>query len=125
MTVNGGWLVSWRATASKPMWEGRGFLKWILDIAGCISSMLRLKQICLVAADLDPVEEQLKEILGLEVAYSDPGLSQFGLKNIMLPIGNGFLEVVTPVEENTTAGRFLERRDGDGGDPRWRTRTSR
>jgi hypothetical protein len=77
--------------------------------------MLRLKQICLVAADLDSVEEDLKAILGLEVAFSDLGLSQFGLKNIMLPIGNGFLEVVTPIQEDTTAGRFLERRGGDGG----------
>jgi hypothetical protein len=66
--------------------------------------MLRLKQICLVAADLDSVEEDLKAILGLEVAFSDLGLSQFGLKNIMLPIGNGFLEVVTPIQEDTTAG---------------------
>ena len=79
------------------------------------SSILRLKQICLVAADLDSVEEELKAILGLEVAYSDPGLSQFGLKNIMLPIGNSFLEVVTPIQEDTTAGRYLERRGGDGG----------
>jgi hypothetical protein len=79
------------------------------------SSLLRLKQICLVAADLDPVEEELKAVLGLDVAYSDPGLSHFGLKNIMLPIGNSFLEVVSPFRENTTAGRFLKRRDGDGG----------
>ena len=77
--------------------------------------MLRLKQICLVASDLDPVEEDLKAILGVEVAYSDPGLAQFGLRNIMLPIGNSFLEVVTPIQEDTTAGRFLERRGGDGG----------
>jgi hypothetical protein len=77
--------------------------------------MLRLKQICLVAADLDPVEEDLKAILGLEVAFSDPGLAQFGLRNIMLPIGNSFLEVVTPIQEDTAAGRFLERRGGDGG----------
>lgn len=77
--------------------------------------MLRLKQICLVAADLDSVEEDLKSILGLGVAFSDPGLSQFGLRNVMLPIGNNFLEVVSPTRENTTAGRFLERRDGDGG----------
>jgi len=79
------------------------------------SSLLRLKQICLVAADLDAVEEELKAILGLEVAFSDPGLSQFGLRNIMLPIGNSFLEVVSPIREDTTAGRFLERRNGDGG----------
>ena len=90
-----------------------GFLKWILEIPGCISSMLRLKQICLVAADLDPVEEDLKAILGLEVAFSDPGLAQFGLRNIMLPIGNSFLEVVTPIQEDTTAGRLIERRGGD------------
>jgi hypothetical protein len=77
--------------------------------------MLRLKQICLVAADLDSVEEDLKAILGLEVAFSDPGLAQFGLRNIMLPIGNSFLEVVTPIQEDTTAGRFLDRRGGDGG----------
>ncbi len=79
------------------------------------SSILRLKQICLVAAELDSVEEDLKAILGLEVAFSDPGLSQFGLRNVMLPIGNIFLEVVSPIQENTTAGRFLERRAGDGG----------
>jgi hypothetical protein len=77
--------------------------------------MLRLKQICLVAADLDRVEDDLNAILGIEVAYSDPGLSIFGLRNIMMPIGNSFLEVVTPVQEKTTAGRFLERRGGDGG----------
>ena len=77
--------------------------------------MLRLKQICLVAANLDTVEEDLKTILGLEVAFRDPGLSQFGLRNVMLPIGTSFLEVVSPIRENTTAGRFLERRDGDGG----------
>jgi len=56
--------------------------------------MLRLKQICLVAADLDRVEDDLNAILGIEVAYSDPALDQFGLRNIMLPIGNSFLEVV-------------------------------
>jgi hypothetical protein len=77
--------------------------------------MLRLKQICLVAADLDSVEEELKAILGLEVAYRDPGLSYFGLRNVMLPIGNNLLEVVSPIREDTAAGRFLERRDGDGG----------
>ena len=32
-----------------------------------------------------------------------------------MPIGNTFLEVISPVEENTTAGRFLDRRGGDGG----------
>jgi catechol 2,3-dioxygenase-like lactoylglutathione lyase family enzyme len=77
--------------------------------------MLRLKQICLVAADLDSVEDDLKAILGLEVAHRDPRLSHFGLRNVLLPIGNNLLEVVSPIRENTAAGRFLERRGGDGG----------
>jgi catechol 2,3-dioxygenase-like lactoylglutathione lyase family enzyme len=79
------------------------------------SSLLRLRQICLVAADLDSAEDDLKAILGLEVAFRDPGLADFGLRNVMLPIGDNFLEVVSPFRENTTAGRFLERRGGEGG----------
>jgi catechol 2,3-dioxygenase-like lactoylglutathione lyase family enzyme len=77
--------------------------------------MLRLKQICLVAADLDPVEEDLKGILGLEVAYRDPRIDYFGLRNVLLPVGNSLLEVVAPIRDGTAAGRQLERRGGDGG----------
>ncbi|HZD25012.1 MAG TPA: VOC family protein, partial [Alphaproteobacteria bacterium] len=39
----------------------------------------------------------------------------FGLENALLPIGGNFLEIVAPVEENTAAGRYLERRRGNGG----------
>jgi catechol 2,3-dioxygenase-like lactoylglutathione lyase family enzyme len=77
--------------------------------------MLRLKQICLVAADLDAVEEDLRAVLGLEVAYRDPRIAHFGLDNVLLPIGDSLLEVVAPIREETPAGRHLERRGGDGG----------
>ena len=76
--------------------------------------MLRLRQIALVARELEPVEEDLREILGLEVCYRDPGVGRFGLHNFLMPIGN-FLEVVAPIEEGTAGGRYLDRRDGDGG----------
>ena len=76
---------------------------------------LRLRQICLVAEKLAPVEEAVCEILGVKVCYRDPGVGKFGLENALFPIGNQFLEVVAPVEENTTGGRYLERRGGDGG----------
>ena len=33
----------------------------------------------------------------------------------MFPVGNQFLEVVAPVKDATAAGRYLERRGGDGG----------
>jgi catechol 2,3-dioxygenase-like lactoylglutathione lyase family enzyme len=76
---------------------------------------LRLRQICLVAADLDRAERELTEVLGLEVCYRDPGVGRFGLHNFLLPIGDQFLEVVAPLREGTAAGRYLERRAGDGG----------
>ncbi len=76
---------------------------------------LRLRQIALVAAELAPVETLLKEVLGIDVCYRDPGVGRFGLENALLPIGNQLLEVVAPIREGTAGGRYLERRGGDGG----------
>ena len=76
---------------------------------------MRLRQIALVARDRDPVVADLCAVLGIEVGFVDPGVASFGLHNAVLPIGDTFLEVVSPVHENTTAGRLLDRRGGDGG----------
>lgn len=76
---------------------------------------MRIRQIALVAEELDPVVDQLCEILGLEVCYRDPGVELFGLQNALMAVGDTFLEVVSPKQEGTTAGRLLERRGGDGG----------
>lgn len=76
---------------------------------------MRLRQIVLVAEDLRPVERAILETLGLEVCYRDPGLATFGLRHGLYPIGDQLLEVVAPRTEDTTAGRFLTRRGGDGG----------
>jgi hypothetical protein len=77
--------------------------------------MLRLRQICLVARELGPAVDDLKAVLGIETCFHDPNVGVYGLENALLPVGPNFLEVVAPVEENTTAGRYLERRQGDGG----------
>lgn len=76
---------------------------------------LRLRQICLVAEKLAPVEEALCDVLSVKVCFRDPGVSTFGLENALFPIGNQLLEVVAPVQANTAGGRYLERRGGDGG----------
>ncbi len=76
---------------------------------------IQLRQICLVAAELEPVIQDLTEILGINRCFVDPGVGQFGLENTLMPVGRNFLEVVAPVEENTAAGRYLQRRQGDGG----------
>jgi hypothetical protein len=76
---------------------------------------IRLRQIALVAHELAPVEQQLRDVLGIEVCYREPGVGHFGLENALLPIGNQLLEVVAPTEDDTAGGRYLERRNGDGG----------
>lgn len=76
---------------------------------------LRLRQVALIARDLASTVDDLKAIFGLEVCHVDPGVERFGLKNSLLPVGSQFLEVVAPFQENTTGGRYLDRRGGDGG----------
>jgi len=76
---------------------------------------MRLRQVALVARDLDRNVEELCEVLGIDVAYNDPNMVVFGLENAVMPVGETFLEIVSPAKEGTTAGRYLERRGGDGG----------
>ncbi len=79
-------------------------------------SGVRLRQVALVARELEPVVAAARRELELEEdPFSDPGISVFGLHNAVMAVGDTFLEVVSPVQEGTTAGRYLERRGGDGG----------
>ena len=77
--------------------------------------MMRLRQIALVTPELRGVEREVCDQLGLEVCYRDPGLSHFGLRHGLYPIGDQLLEIVAPKQPDTTAGRFIERRGGEGG----------
>ncbi len=76
---------------------------------------VRLRQIALVAETLEPHNTHLIEVLGLGRPHRDPNVGVFGLENVVLPVGGDFLEIVAPVKENTSAGRFLGRRGGPGG----------
>lgn len=76
---------------------------------------IQLRQICLVARELKPAISDLTHILGIEACYVDPGVATFGLENTLMSVGHNFLEVVAPVKANTAAGRYLDRRQGDGG----------
>lgn len=77
--------------------------------------MLRLRQVALVAHDLAAAEAAITDALGLELCFRDPGVGGFGLHNALFPVGDRFLEVVSPTQEGTTAGRLLDKRGGDGG----------
>jgi hypothetical protein len=77
--------------------------------------MLRLRQVALVGADLDAIAADITAVLGLGAAYADPGVEKYGLRNQVWPIGDTFLEVVSPTQAGTTAGRLIDKRGGDGG----------
>jgi len=76
---------------------------------------VRIRQFVIVARDLEKVVGDLTAVLGIEVAFNDPSVREFGLRNAIMPVGDTFLEVVSPVDPDATAKRYLERRRGDGG----------
>lgn len=79
---------------------------------------MEIRQIVLAARDLHSTVAQLRSVLGVNVCYHDPEVGKFGLHNALMPIGHTghvqFLEVVSPIQEQTTAGRHLDRH-GDSG----------
>ncbi|WP_417520229.1 VOC family protein [Minwuia sp.] len=76
---------------------------------------MRLRQIAFAARELAPAENALLSVLGLSTAFRDPGVGEFGLHNAVIPVGGDFLEIVAPTQENTAAGRYMDRRHGDTG----------
>lgn len=75
----------------------------------------RLRQVALAARDLATTTKSLEEAFGWPEPFHDPGVGEFGLENSVFTAGDTFIEVVSPVREGTTAGRYLERRGGDSG----------
>jgi hypothetical protein len=76
---------------------------------------MRLRQIALIAAQIAPVAEQLEQVFGLKVGYRDPNVEVFGLKNVVMPVGGEFLEILEPFRDDASGARYLARRGGDAG----------
>ena len=75
----------------------------------------RLRQVVFAVGDLDRSVEALRSRLGLGEPFADPDVGYFGLRNAVFAIGDTFLELVSPVQDGTSAGRLIERRGGDCG----------
>lgn len=71
---------------------------------------VRLRQVAWVASDLSSSVDEVRSRLALDVCYSDPGVGVFGLENALFPVGDQFLEIVSPTAGGTTAGRLLDKR---------------
>jgi hypothetical protein len=80
-----------------------------------VPGYLRLRQICLVAAHLEPLIGDIADIMGLNVCYRDGNVAKYGLENALLPVDTILLEVVAPFQPGTAAGRFLDKTGGHGG----------
>ena len=76
---------------------------------------MRLRQLVLVTKEIDSLADQICELFELKISFCDPELIHFGLENRMIPVGDTFIEVVSPVHKNTTAERFLIKRNGPCG----------
>ncbi|MGZ8273637.1 MAG: VOC family protein [Burkholderiaceae bacterium] len=76
--------------------------------------MLRIRQIVFVVRDLATTSRQLAGLLALDPPYRDPGVAEFGIDNAVYAFGDQFIELISPVEDGTAAGRHLQRR-GEGG----------
>lgn len=74
-----------------------------------------MRQVVLAARELDPVAAALQQSLGLGEPFADPGVAEFGIDNAVFALGDCFIEVISPTGPNTAAGRWLDRRGGDGG----------
>ncbi|WGR94373.1 hypothetical protein MTX26_33715 [Bradyrhizobium sp. ISRA443] len=80
-----------------------------------MADYMRLRQICLVAPQLEPVVSDISAIMGLDVCYRDGNVAKYGLENALLPVDTILLEVVAPFQPGTAAGRFIEKTGGRGG----------
>ena len=75
----------------------------------------RLRQAVVAAVDLDATCRAIEAELGASDPFHDEGVGHFGLRNAVYTIGDTFLEVVSPVQDGTAAGRQIARAGGDCG----------
>src|SRR5438046_763453 len=80
-----------------------------------MAGYMRLRQICLVAPQLEPVISDIAAIMGLNECYRDGNVAKYGLVNALLPVDTILLEVVAPFQPGTAAGRFIDKNGGRGG----------
>ena len=75
----------------------------------------RLRQAVVAAIDLDATSAALEKHLGVHDPFHDAGVGHLCLANAVYTLGDSFIEVVSPVEDDTAAGRQISRAGGDCG----------
>ena len=75
----------------------------------------RLRQAVVAATDLRATMAALEDALGVSAPFHDEGVGHFGLSNAVYVLGDTFIEIVSPMREDTAAGRQISRHGGDCG----------
>ena len=73
-----------------------------------------LRQVAVLAADRDETTERIARAFGLEVCHRNDEIREFAMSNSLCAVGSQFLEIATPLDGGSPAGRRLETR-GEGG----------
>jgi hypothetical protein len=69
--------------------------------------MIGIRQVALLSADLESDVAIAQQALNTRVVHRDPSIAQFGLRNAVLAMGSGYLELVTPIDADSSAARRL------------------
>ena len=68
---------------------------------------MRLRQICLVAPQLEPVISDIAGIMDLNVCYRDGNVAKYGLENALMPVDTILSRGSGAVPAGHRGGRFL------------------
>ena len=72
----------------------------------------KIEHVALAVVDLDAAVAHYSQVWGLEVSHRERVEDQ-GVEEVMLPLGDSFLQLLGATGPDTTVGKFLERR-GEG-----------
>ena len=73
-----------------------------------VAKVREIRQIAAVVEELDPAVELMEALFAIEPSTRQD-LREFGLINAVLPIGDQFLELVQPVDQDSSGWRYLQK----------------
>jgi methylmalonyl-CoA/ethylmalonyl-CoA epimerase len=74
--------------------------------------MLKIEHVAIAVDDLEAAVSHYSDVWGLEVSHRERVADQ-GVEEVMIRLGNTYLQLLGATGPDTTVGRFLERR-GEG-----------
>ena len=74
-----------------------------------------IRQLVLAVEDLEGARRELEEAFAIEECFRDEGVAKYDLENVLLPVGDGFIELVAPTAPTAPAARYLAQTGSEGG----------